>query len=234
MQRKKLAAVACAMALLTASCGTEEAETLAVEIRDFNGNIVDTSDPSVFGPQSTEVPAATTSTAVPVQAAVEESEDVPTRLGTAPVIFDDLESEGCNYVPEERLNEIIDPEDDVYFAFPGLSRFGSCTYLRSGNVENTVYITIAPLQRASFFDAGFNAAYHTAGDPITGNTREVIEENYGDESYLFLSPTLGPEFDVNIDGVNVSVNIDTLDDNSDESERIEDAREIMEHILGIS
>ena len=107
-------------------------------------------------------------------------------------------------------------------------------YLRSGNVENTVYITIAPLQRASFFDAGFSAAYNIAGDPITGNTREVIEENYGDESYLFLSPTLGPEFDANIDGVNVSVNIDTLDDNSDESERIEDAREIMEHILGIS
>lgn len=237
-----------ALGLLAAACVQDEPTQQARVMRDFDGNIVTIDD---FANRPNDVPVeqvandnATEEIAIDEidnDLPVEQADGVPssialasTTLGTAPDIGNDLADNGCRFVSEELITEIINPPAGVHLGLLGIGRFGSCTYLNTVEIENTVHVDVAPLRRGSFFDAQFKMSYHIQGDPITGHTREASEEPYGDQSYLFLSPSLGPEISVNIDNAFVTVRVDTLDDNSDESEQIENVREIIEHILMVN
>ena len=229
-----------ALSLIAAACGTggSEVAVAAEPLRGFDGEIVvagaGSDGPVAFASDGDDAPLATTTTTTPPVVPATEPEPTNTRLGTAPVLPDDLENEGCSFVTDEQVTAAVDPAEGTFAGVLGITRFGSCTYINYPTVENTVHIDVAPIQRGAFFDARFLSRYHVAGDPITGSTREVSEEAYGDESYLFRDPVLGPEISVNIDGVFVTVRIKPLDDNSDEAARIEDAREIIEIILNVN
>ena len=235
MANRTLWAMVAALSLIAAACGTggSEVAVAAEPLRGFDGEIVvagaGSDGPVAFASDGDDAPVATTTTTTPPVVPATEPEPTNTRLGTAPVLPDDLENEGCSFVTDEQVNAAVDPAEGHYGGILGITRFGSCTYINYPTVENTVHIDVAPIQRGAFFDARFLSQYHAAG-----NLREVSEEAYGDESYLFRDPVLGPEISVNIDGVFVRVRILPLDDNSDEAARIEDAREIIEIILNVN
>ena len=225
-----------AISLVAAACGNAESQVVIEPLRGLDGEPVGDSTPEAAALQASSDLDATppTTTITVAELPAEEPVAAPTRLGTAPALSNDPDNEGCTYISDEQITEIVSPPEGFFIGIEGISRFASCTYLGSQVIENTVHIDVSPVQRGTFFDAVFLSQYHIEGDPFTGSTREVSAEPYGDESFLFRSPTLGPEIAVNIDGVLVTVRVKTLDDNSDEAERIENVREIVEHILQVS